>query len=164
MERGPPVAATTEVTRTMSSRLTSQATRLGRAKGRRVRTAAEESAATTRASASRGVSRPSMTGAGRSGTTTSAPAVNRPQARVPRSRFWSSERAPSAVTLDSDLFDQGDDLEDRQVQSDDQAADDDAQNDDHRRLQQGHEGAHGGIDLVVVEVGHLAQHLIEGAG
>src|SRR2546427_822989 len=57
-----------------------------------------------------------------------------------------------------------DQLEDRQVHCDDEATDDDAEEHDHERLEQRRERGHRGVDLVVVEVGDLLEHLVESAG
>src|SRR2546430_2276929 len=55
-------------------------------------------------------------------------------------------------------------LEDRQVHRDHQAADHDAEEEDDRRLEQRHEVRHRVVHLVLVEVGDLLQHAVEGAG
>src|SRR5207244_2623354 len=54
--------------------------------------------------------------------------------------------------------------EDRQVHRDDEATDHHAEEDDHDGFQQRRERGDRGVDLVVVEVGDLRQHLVEGAG
>src|SRR5688572_17526469 len=113
MERGPPVAATTEVIRTVSRRQISQATGPVLAKGGHRSSAPEESPTASSARASSGVLRSGMSEAGRKGapTNTTAPAPSRTQAKVWSSRFRSSEGALLAVTNGVPLLDQRDDLE-----------------------------------------------------
>src|SRR5262245_40044092 len=55
-------------------------------------------------------------------------------------------------------------LEDREVHRDDETADDDAEERHHDRLDQGRHGGDRGVDLVLVEVGDLLQHLVHRAG
>src|ERR1700720_4338440 len=43
-------------------------------------------------------------------------------------------------------------------------ADDDAEDRDHQRFDQLYQARHGGVDLFLVEIGDLGQHLVEGAG
>src|SRR6267378_6003316 len=76
------------------------------------------------------------------------------------SRSATSLRVSSSVTLLHRVHH----VEDREVHGDYHAADDHAQDDDHDRLHQGQQRADGGIDLVVVEVGDLGEHLVEPAG
>jgi len=56
------------------------------------------------------------------------------------------------------------DAEQRQVHRDDDHADDPADEDDHRRLHDRREGLDRGLDLVLVELGDLGEHRVEGAG
>ena len=53
--------------------------------------------------------------------------------------------------------------EDRQVHRDDQAADHGPDEDEHDGLENGEHGGHRVVDLLVVEIGQLRQHLVEGA-
>ena len=73
MDQGPPVAATTDVTRTMSE-TDEPGDPAGVAEGRRISTAAEEARGHHQGQRQQGVLRPGMTGSGRSGATTSTSA------------------------------------------------------------------------------------------
>src|SRR5918911_4985933 len=64
----------------------------------------------------------------------------------------------ATITLDD-----GAELEDRQIHRDDQAADDDTQEHDHHRLEQARQRCHGVIDFALVEIGDLAEHIVERA-
>src|SRR3954469_23786423 len=52
----------------------------------------------------------------------------------------------------------------RQVHRRDDRSDDDAEDGDHDRLDELHQAGHRGIDLLLIEVGDLREHLVEGAG
>src|SRR5436190_10433829 len=159
MDRPPPVAATVAVMSTMSSTPNSHAAGRGWATGpNRSRTpeaAAAMSSASARTIGCSGCSPDTradgMTGPSPSSSTASP---SRVQAK-PRS---------SASTLSAfTLLHYRDQLEDRQVHRHDEAADDDAEQHDHDRLEQRGERGHRGVDLVVVEVGDFLEHLVEGA-
>src|SRR6185369_13946164 len=74
---------------------------------------------------------------------------------------WSGPPTVSAFTTSLHY---GDQTEDRKVHRDHEATDDDAQKDDHDRLEQRRERRDRGIDLVIVEVGDFREHLVERAG
>ena len=58
----------------------------------------------------------------------------------------------------------GHEAEDRQIHGEDEAADEPADEDHHDRFEHGQQAGHRRRDLVVVETGQLAEHLIEGSG
>src|SRR5664280_1504193 len=62
------------------------------------------------------------------------------------------------------LLDQVEDLEDRHVERDDHRADDAAQKRDHQRLDQRGQRLGRGLNLLVVELGNLAEHGVKSAG
>src|SRR5665648_857276 len=61
------------------------------------------------------------------------------------------------------LLNEVEDGKDRHVQGDDHEAHDAAQHRDHQRLDDGRQSVGGRLDLLVVELGDLLQHLVQGA-
>src|SRR5438445_1812298 len=158
MDRPPPVAATMAVMSTMSSRPNSHATGRGRPPGPNRSRTPDETAAMSSASVRTTGSWPGTKPDGMTGPTASSSPASPSRAQAnPRS----SALTLSAFTTSLHHRDQ---LEDRQVHCDDEATDDDAEEHDHERLEQRRERGHRGVDLVVVEVGDLLEHLVESAG
>src|SRR5437867_1998095 len=156
-DRVPPVAATTAVMSVVSSRQMSHAIRRGSAGGPKTRSTPDDTMASRRASArippSPGT-RPAETNGPSASNTTATP-----------SRAQENPRSgPPTLTTFTTSLHQGDQAEDRQVHRDDEATDHHAEEDDHDGFQQRRERGDRGVDLVVVEVGDLRQHLVEGAG
>src|SRR5438270_777339 len=79
-----------------------------------------------------------------------------PMAPMTAPRAGLSGTFPNAIPL----LDRTGDGEDRQVHGDEEAADDAAEEHHHHRLDHAGESAHRGVDLVVVEVGDLGEHLV----
>src|SRR5215207_8725518 len=72
-------------------------------------------------------------------------------------RLWFLRRSVAAV---GHLADEG---EEGEVHGDDDAADGDAEEADHDRLDEGQKGGDGRVHLLLVEVGDLAEHGVERA-
>src|SRR5438445_648343 len=156
-DRVPPVAATTAVMSVVSSRQMSHAIRRESAGGPKTRSTPDDTMASRRASArippSPGT-RPAATNGPSASNTTATP-----------SRAQENPRSgPPTLTTFTTSLHQGDQTEDRQVHRDDEATDHHAEEDDHDGFQQRRERGDRGVDLVVVDVGDLRQHLVEGAG
>src|SRR5882672_7626575 len=156
-ERAPPVAATTAVMRAVSSRQMNQASRRGSAGAPKRSSAPDDAIARPSASARMTPSpgmRPGEINGPSASNTTATP--SRAQAN-PRS-------GPPTLNGFTTSLHYGDQTEDRQVHRDHEAADHHAKEDDHDGFQQRRERGDRGVDLVVVEVGDLREHLVEGAG